>query len=722
MISIKEKEKRKLWSLKTDRLPIPRADVTACAHELGVHPVVAKLLYLRGNQTVDSMKSFLSMEDVSIPDPFLMKDMELAVGRIRKAVISHEKIKIYGDFDADGVTAVSTLYLFLRSQGADVSYFIPNRLSDGYGVSKDSIDLIKADGTSLIITVDTGITAVDEIAYANAIGLSFVVTDHHECPSELPPSVANVNPHRQDCPYPFKDLAGVGVVFKLLCAYEERFSGLDRLNATLSVFDRFADLVSLGTIGDVMPIVGENRIIVSHGISMMKKNPRVGIAALIDAVAGKPVAGNTNITSTYIGFNLVSRINAAGRITSAYDALDLFLTDDYNTALTVAQGLCAANKIRQDEENEILAQSEEQLSLYADAERYPVVVLQDDHWHHGVVGIVAARILEKYGRPTILVSFEGNGDTPSDEDVGKGSGRSIKGLNLVGALRGCSDCLIKYGGHELAAGLSVSRGNLSVFRERINAYARENLTNDALIPKLEGDLKIPFSDVGMTLAEDLHVMEPFGTGNPVPVFLTEGCFVREITSCSGGKHTRLSLGDGSFGVTAMYFSHSPESLGFHVGDRVDVMFNLDVNEWNNRRSAQMIVKDIRLSEINGKETPLDEAEFLRVWNGGTYTAADQYLPSREDFKAVYLTLLSCYRNGVGTLRFDEMLARLTFATETPQHVSYVKLRIIVKVMIELNIMNITENENGCSFAPRFPSEKTDLEKSSLLKKIRNQQN
>jgi len=715
----KEKEKNKRWILKTDNMPIPDEQISAIANELGIHPVVAKLLYIRGNHTAEQMKTFLSMEDVSIPDPFLMKDMDVAVERIKKAVDSHEKITIFGDYDADGVTAVSTLYLFLKSKGAFVSFVIPNRLNDGYGVSKDAVDSMKADGTSLVITVDTGITAVDEISYAKSIGLEFVVTDHHECHLDLPPATASVNPHRQDCPYPFKDLAGVGVVFKLLCAYEQKFSGLDKLSATLAVFDAFADLVALGTIGDVMPITGENRIIVSHGISLMKKHQRIGISALIDASAGKPVSANTDITSSFISFTLVSRINAAGRITSAYDAVDLFLENDYEKAYAIAQNLCVSNKKRQDEENKILSELEAQLSLYKDPEKYPVIVLNDDHWHHGVIGIVSSRITEKYCRPSILISFEGNGDKPSSDDVGKGSGRSVKGINLVDALCYCSQELVKFGGHELAAGLSVTRERLPLFREKINEYARKNLSSDGLIPTLEGDMEIPFSEISLSLADSLHILEPCGTSNPVPVFFSRCCYVREITPVSLGKHTRFSLGDGRFGITAMYFSHSPESLGLHVGDLVDVMYTLDVNEWNNRRSAQLIIKDIRPSSRYENRVHIDESEFSRVWSGGAFSAKDAYLPSRDDFKTVYLMFISANRNGVSGLSYEEMLFRLSIGGGAS--ISYVKLRIILKVMMELNILTICENESGCDFSPRFPAVKTDLEKSSLLKKIRNQQ-
>ena len=462
MHKFKEK-KEKNWLIKSSDNSAYRVGVSEIAASLGINPVVAKLLYNRGYTSVESAKAFVYMESEMLLDPFKMKDVEKGISGIKAAIEEGKKITVYGDYDVDGVTSVCTLYLYLKSIGANVDYYIPNRAGEGYGVSPAAIDAIKENGSTLIVTVDTGTTAVEEVEYAKSIGVDFIITDHHECRSDLPDALAVINPHRPDCEYPFKELAGVGVVFKLICAYEERVKGYSRIQAAKRIFSLYADLVAIGTIADVMPIKEENRIIVRYGLSMIENTDRIGLAALIEAASAKNDAQRSaqrkkkvKITSGYIGYTLAPRINAAGRIKTASLAVELFLSDNKARAKEIAEELCRTNKERQAEENKIMQEADEKIEKY-DIEKNPVIVLDADTWHHGVIGIVASRITEKYTRPAILVSFEGNeSETPSPDDVGKGSGRSIKGMNLVDALCHCSDHLVKFGGHELAAGLSVT--------------------------------------------------------------------------------------------------------------------------------------------------------------------------------------------------------------------------------------------------------------------------
>ena len=533
--------KEKKWILKSEESQAENDAISDIALSLGINPIIAKLLYNRGYKDSASAKSFLYMESEMLCDPYDMKDMDKGVARIAKAVKNREKITVYGDYDVDGVTAVCTLYLYLKSLGATVDYYIPNRTGEGYGVSIPAIDSIKNAGTSLIITVDTGITANDEVDYAASVGVDFLITDHHECRAELPNAAAVINPHRPDCPYPFKELAGVGVVFKLICAYEERYGGKTRIKAAMKIFSEYADLVAIGTIADVMPIKSENRIIVSYGLKMIESAPRLGISALIDASSSKGDFQSSEkkkhsgkITSGYIGYTLAPRINAAGRIKTASMAVELFLEKDRQTAYRIADDLCRANKERQAEENSIIKEAYAMIKDL-DIDKDPVIVLSADTWHHGVIGIVSSRITERYCRPSILVSFEGN-DSPEhcDSDVGKGSGRSIKGMNLVDALFNCSDCLIKFGGHELAAGLSVSRGKLDEFRKRINDYAKSNLAESDMVSTFETDAIIDFTDVNIALAEQLRILEPYGVGNPVPTFVINGITVAESVGISEG--------------------------------------------------------------------------------------------------------------------------------------------------------------------------------------------
>ena len=724
-------EKEKRWIVKAEELSVNASDVERISSTLGINRYVAALLYNRGFTTPESCTAFIKMEKEMLLDPFKLSDMEKGVARIKQAIDNKEKITVYGDYDVDGVTSVCTLYLFLKSHGAIVDYYIPNRTGEGYGVSCPAIDGLKNDGTRLIITVDTGITATEEVKYSKSVGVDFIVTDHHECRSELPEACAVINPHRPDDAYPFKELAGVGVVFKLICAYEERYGGADRITATYKLIKQYADLVAIGTIADVMPIKEENRIIVKYGLNMIENTSRVGLAALIDAASQKNEPRKseraertfrrkkkTKVTSSFIGFTLAPRINAAGRVRSASIAVELFLSDNYAYAYKIAETLCQANKERQAEENKIMQDAYkmiEERGLDGD----PVIVLDADDWHHGVIGIVSSRITEKYCRPSILVSFEGNEPTTAHaEHVGKGSGRSIKGLNLVDALCYCSDNLVKFGGHELAAGLSVTRNQLPAFVRRINEFARENLSEKDMVPTVDCDLVMSFGDINLALAESIQILEPFGVGNPVPLFVCRGVTVNEITGISEGKHTRFTFGNGQNYVCGMYFSNSPDSLGVYVGDTVDVLFGLDINEWLDRKSVQMIVRDIKPSGKQSSKDEEDRQRFEDIAHGAVFTAEENVLPDRNDFVNVYKYIQNSIHNGTDTFAHKDMCSKLSTPTS---EMTYVKLKFVMMIFTEMNILGIEEPETDTyRFTLSYSSTKKNLEKSGILKKLRSQ--
>ena len=721
------KTKEKYWILKSVDNAESNAKIKEISMDLGINPIVAQLLFNRGYTDVESAKAFMYMERETLPSPFEMKDIDKGITRIEHAISNGEKIAVYGDYDVDGVTSVCTLYLYLKSVGADVSYYIPNRAGEGYGVSLPAIESLKAQGVSLIITVDTGITAIDEVAAAKEIGVDFIITDHHECREDLPLADAVINPHRLDCPYPFKELAGVGVVFKLICAYEERICKNTRRAATEKIFSQYADLVAIGTIADVMPIKNENRIIVKYGLSMIENTERIGLAALIEASSNKNEGQRvdrkkkkTKITSSYIGYTLAPRINAAGRIKTASMAVEMFLDTNKERALAIAEELCRTNKERQAEENKIMQAAYQQIEDY-DIANNPVIVLNSDDWHHGVIGIVASRITEKYCRPSILVSFEGNeSPTPLAEDVGKGSGRSIKGMNLVDALYHCDKHLVKFGGHELAAGLSVTRGELDNFRRLINEYARANLSEADMVPTIEADCLIDFDDVTLALAKGFRLLEPYGVANPVPVFVMRGVTVNELSGISDNKHSKITLGNGRHTLSAMYFSNSPSSLGLYVGDKVDVLFNIDVNEWGGRESVQLIIRDIKHSEEQKRVFAGERERFEEIKNGAPILAEENILPCREDFAAVYKMLLMSVRNGVKRLTHRDITSRFSGA-DGGRSIGYMKLKIIVMVFKELNLVKIEENEDEVyDFDIHYSNTKTELDKSTLLRKLRSQ--
>ena len=723
-----EMKKEKQW---IPRSVVPEAaneQIGKIANELGINPIIAKLLYSRGCHTVSDAKAFIYMETEILANPFEMADMEKGIERVRLAIERKEKITVYGDYDVDGVTSVCTLYLYLKSQGANIEYYIPNRTGEGYGVSAGALDALSSSGTKLIITVDTGITANEEVEYAKSLGMEFVITDHHECRTELPAAVAVINPHRPDCAYPFKELAGVGVVFKFVCAYEERYNKVSRIAAAANVFSKYADLVAIGTIADVMPIKSENRIIVAYGLKMIEDTTRPGLESLMELSSHKNDLSRDNrkkrktkITSSYIGYTLAPRINAAGRIKSATEAVELFLEEDRDKAYEIAEALCAANRERQTEENKIMQEAYKKIEEL-DVASNPVIVLDSDEWHHGVIGIVSSRITDRYSRPSILVSFEGNDPALAySEQLGKGSGRSIKGMNLVDALCYCTDHLAKFGGHELAAGLSVRRDQLKAFTEKINEYARNNLTAEDMVPTVDTDFEIDFSDISVSLAEEIRILEPYGVDNPVPVFVLRGITVNEISGVSEGRHTKLTLGDGRRTVSAMYFSISPNETGVRVGDTVDVLFNIDINEWAGRKNVQLIVRDVKLS--NGERCDIDvqKRRFEEIKSGARFDSSEDILPKRDDFAQVYKLMLASQHSGIDTLSHRDICAKLSCGGTG--FISYVKLKIIIMVMRELNIVHIDEiSDEVYKFAIHYTTTKTDLEKSGILRKLRSQQN
>ncbi len=701
------------------------AAIRKMAKKLGTSELLAVLLYNRGYTDAEAATRFLHFEEEGFYNPYLMKDMDKAVERIFEAIEKGERICIYGDYDVDGVTSVSMLYIYLSELSADVTVKIPKRECEGYGVSKTAVEALAKSGVKLIITVDTGITAGEEVEFARTLGVDFVVTDHHECRAELPLACAVVNPHRHDCTYPFAELAGVGVVFKLVSACEIkrcRDAGIPQLDGIRTVCTRYSDLAALGTIADVMPIVDENRLIVKMGLSMMENCPRIGLNALVELAGGKRSddTKKRKINSGFVGFGLAPRINAAGRISDALIAVKLLLAGDRTTAYEYAEELCAINKRRQVEENRIAEEAYKQIEDTCDLENTSVIVLESNGWQQGIIGIVASKITERYGLPSILISFDGSvGEYESEDDDGKGSGRSIKGLNLVEALGHCEDLLVKYGGHELAAGLTVKRGRLEQFRERINEYARQRLDEETLKVKLDADCEIKITDINLGFAKEIQLLEPYGTGNATPLFTLRNATVKRIIPTKGGEHTRLMLEKDGVSASAMYFGASEAMLGFTVGDTVDVLFNLDVNDYKNVMSAQMLVRDAKLSSDYTRELEHQRRRYLEVRDNGEFLVSEDFLPRRDDFARVYTLLRREYRSGNNVLDMGHALREL--ARENAPKINYVKLKYILEILNELTICYVEEIDRDIyRFEVIFKASKTNIEKSSILKKLKMQ--
>ena len=536
----------------------------------GYAPLAAMVLAARGIENQKQANAYLGC-NATLPDPFMMTDMNLAAGRVGLAMNRGEKIAVFGDYDVDGVTATCLLTDFLRRHGADCVSYIPGRLEEGYGLNPIAIHQLKQEGVSLIITVDCGITAVSEALLCKELGIDLVITDHHECKDVLPDAIAVVDPHRPDCGYPHQNLSGVGVAFKLaaaLCGDQEE------------VLRDYADMVCLGTVADVMLLQGENRVFVSRGLESLRNTRRPGIAALMEESGCSPDA----LSATAIGYMLAPRINAAGRMGKIELAVELFLTPDPLRAVTVAKELCELNRQRQAVESEIYRQA---ISMLPAGQPPEAIVLADESWHQGVVGIVASRIAEEFSCPAFLICLDG--------DHGKASSRSHGGFNLFSSLTALSPLLESYGGHELAAGFTISRNNIDEFRRQICVLAAGYYSDDTPRTLLDIDCAISPELLTLSNVDSLAVLEPCGSGCPKPILMMKGLTIERIQQVGGGRHMRLRLRAGRHVVNAIYFSATPESTFIQTGDVVDIAFNPQVNEFRGERTVQMNVLDIRPS-------------------------------------------------------------------------------------------------------------------------------
>ncbi len=669
--------------------------------KLGVKEFLAKVLVAKGFDTPEKAQSYLGSNINSLADPFLLKDMDKAVERIKKAVSNNEKIMIYGDYDVDGITSVAALLRYLSFKGADVSPYIPERVNEGYGLNTNAIESFAKEGYTLIITVDSGITAHDEIDFANKCGIDVVITDHHECRQELPEAVAVVNPHRQDSEYPFKELAGVGVVFRLICAYE----GNKNLTTLAS---KYSDIVALGTVADVMPIVGENRIIVKQGLSCLSNTKNKGLCSLIEQTfSEKKSAQKKNLTASSIGFGLAPRINAAGRIGDVNRALKLLITENKAEADEIASYLCAVNRERQLVENKIFEQAVEQIESTHNFDDDKVIVLVSESWHLGVIGIVASKITERYKLPSILISVDG--------EIGKGSGRSIKGFNINEAINSCKDLLIKYGGHELAAGLTIDKNNVEDFRKAINEYAKKVFDFDSVCNYIDADFEIMPKDVSIENAKLITELEPFGLGNPLPVFCLKNMTVSELYSIGEGKHLKLILEKDSVLITAIYFGVSKERFPFEEGDKADFMCGIDLNDFRGNLSVQVVVKDVRMTQADQDLKQAQEELFSKILDGDDVEISKEHIPTMNHFKSAFLYLKSIIKEYDTPYSIDAWSGAKALSYGYNINCSNLMFNIILSVFSEMGLIKLERTREGrCDVSLNKTEGKVNLENSSFL--------
>lgn len=558
---------------KWETYNVDNKNVEEIAKKNNISLLLARILVNRGVDTEEKIKKFLYPSLDDLYNPYMLNDMEIAVKRIEEAIERNEKITIYGDYDVDGITSVTILKQFLDEQNIDVDYYLPNRLNEGYGLNNAALQKIKDRGTKLLITVDCGISAYEEIEFAKSIDIDVIVTDHHECPAILPNALAVIDPKRDDSTYPFNSLAGVGVTFKLIHALALK------MNLPKENYLKFLDIVCMGTVADIVPLVEENRVIVKYGLEYIKNTSNVGLKALI------AVSGYSSIDSSAISFGLAPRINACGRMGEAETALKMLLTNDEAEAVNIANMLQEKNKERQEVEKGIMQDAVNKIEaekMYEDN----IIIVGSENWFHGVIGIVASKITEAYYKPSILVCFE--------DGNGKGSGRSIDGFDLHEALNCCSEHLKKYGGHEMAIGLSIEKEKFSEFKNAIVKYANEKITEEYL-PVIKIDSEINMRDATGKTIEELKLLEPYGECNMPPIFMYKNIKVDSVRTLSNDKHLKLNVKEGNIVFDAIAFNMGDKKDSIRMGDKVDILFHLEVNRFNGRETIQLNVKDIKKS-------------------------------------------------------------------------------------------------------------------------------
>ena len=604
-----------IWNVAEPEIGAVNALVSA-----GYSPLTSMVLSSRGIGSQQEAKNYLTC-DAPMPDPLLMTDMEPAVRRVNLALSRGEKIAVFGDYDVDGITSTCLLTDYLRHLGADVVSYIPGRLEEGYGLNPIAIRQLHAEGVNLIITVDCGITAVAEAEMCRELGIDLVITDHHECKDVLPRAVAVVDPHRPDGGYPHKNLSGVGVAFKLasaLCGDQEQ------------ILAEYADMVCLGTVADVMLLQGENRVFVARGLESLKSTRRPGIAALMAECGCAP----ETVTASSIGFMLAPRINAAGRMGQIDLAIELFLTDDPRRAAQVARELCELNRQRQSVESEIYNQA---IAMLPSGQVPEAIVLADESWHQGVVGIVASRIAEEFCCPAFLICLDG--------EHGKASSRSHGGFNLFSSLTALAPLLESYGGHELAAGFTINRSNIPEFRRQISRLAAGYYSDDTPRTALDIDCAIAPELLTITGIDSLNTLEPCGSGCPKPVLMMSDLTIERISMVGSGRHMRLRLRRGRYAFNAIYFSANPESASVATGDVVDIAFVPQINEFRGERSVQMNVLDIRPSCRASVSPELSGYHALQQ-DRLTAEIASALHPSRSTLATVWRYLASVPGNDI----------------------------------------------------------------------------
>ncbi|MDO5557020.1 MAG: single-stranded-DNA-specific exonuclease RecJ [Clostridia bacterium] len=556
----------KKWEIyKTDEEKIKKI-----TRKYGINRILAKIILNRGVKEFD-IDNFLYPKRDNFYNPYLMPDMEKAISRIIEAINKKEKVIVYGDYDVDGITSICVIKKYLEDRGLKVDYYIPNRLIEGYGLNKAAIDKILSDNYTLMITVDCGISGIDEVNYANSLGVDVIITDHHEPGNNLPNAIAVVDAKRKDSKYPFNQLAGVGVAFKLIHALNLE------LNLDPKEFLKYLDIVCIGTISDIVPLFDENRVISSLGLKLVNQTKNIGLKSLFKSM------GYNKLDASSISFGVAPRINACGRMGFEKEAMELFLTDNIVESERITRNLNEYNKKRQEIEKKIY---DDVLQKAKKEREKDCIILGSDNWHHGIIGIVSSKITEKFYKPSILICFENN--------IGKGSGRSIEGFDLYKTVSSCSDSLDNFGGHEMAVGVTIKKEKFSIFKNEIEKYVAKSDIKK-ILPVIKIDAQIELKNINLKLAESLAVLEPYGANYKKPLFLIRNLKISSITTLSSGKHLKMVLKDREYVISAVGFGKGEFADEYQIGDKVDIVGNIDINEYKSYKTIQIIVQDMKAS-------------------------------------------------------------------------------------------------------------------------------
>ena len=668
-------------------MPLNKDAAAKISEEMGLPFFLAMLLEIRGiSEPIQIQELFAS--GTAFFDPLLMKDMDLAVERIRRALDEFQKIAVYGDYDADGVTSTAMLYSYLESNGADVQYYIPEREGEGYGLNMAAIHALKERQVELIITVDNGISSVEEVDYAKSLGLDVVITDHHRPQKQLPAAVAVVDPYREDCPSPFKGFSGVGVAFKLISALEGPDCDIQ------SLLENYADLLAIGTVADVVPLKGENRSFVSQGLKQLEHTDRIGLQALLEqsGMEGK------ELTAGNIAFTVVPRINATGRIGSPDRAVALLTSEDPEETQMLCRQICEDNDYRRKIESEIYEEAVAILNREPERIYDRILVLEGKDWHFGVIGIVASRLVERYGKPCIVISV--------NEDEAKGSGRSVEGFSLFEAVSACSEYLTKFGGHPMAAGLTLPTENVEGFREAINRYAGEHFL-EMPAPEIVLDCKLNPAALTVEMPLSLKKLEPFGMGNPAPVFGLYTMTLTEAVAVGGGKHMRLLFQRNGSEIRCMKFHMTPEEFPYLPGDVLDLAVTLDAREYRGEIMLSVYVKEMRLSGLD-PEILLKEQRLYEKYRRNEFLTEEEkkkLLPGREEFAQIYRFL----RDRKGWNKNEAVLF-----SRAGNGIEYGKFQLILDVLEERGLVELERDGEIIKVTLQRVEQKVDLYQSQIL--------